>query len=674
MEGEPATGWGRGWRDADWRVRGLWMLANLPLVLAAAWNIALLVWVVSRRFDHPMDLEWMEGGQLYHAQRLLEGKALYGNCPDGFISFPYPPTHAGMLALVGAVVGLDYESGRLLSITAFCFACWILSREIVVVSRPHPRTGPLVLVALGAIAAGFPFTGAFYDVVRVDSVFVAWLFVGALLSLPSSSGPERAPLPGRRVVAAALCLVAAIYAKQTAVFFVPWICAFALWREWRSGLRLSLLVSALAAVVLAWLQWRSGGLFWTLVFEVMSRHPRFFNRASGHAILTLVFAPYLLLIPFMAWWARRRRQLSVRSAFWLGMLGCSAVGSVFTSSKIGAVSNNLITLFMLGPAVASMLAASAHRATRRGWPRVLVAALFLVSTTAWLHYRRFYAPRWVPNASMEVGAEALNREIASLPGTVLFPSHPFIAVRTGHKGPQIHEQGYIDLMGAGIDTIDVAACIRQLDSDYLVVDDMSQPYLLALLYPAFEPFRPLPEAARSLVGMYTRPTQIWKRRAEVPGWAPRQHERQLFGFESGSFDGWQVRGQAFGPGPTVGRNFYQQPIVGHRGRYLANSYHPEMGDAATGELLSDEVIIDRSRLTFRAGGGRSPNLRVELEVDGEIVRSSAGVGADFEALFPIVWDVADLRGRRARLRIVDAEPGGWGHILVDDFELSDPAR
>ena len=154
--------------------------------------------------------------------------------------------------------------------------------------------------------------------------------------------------------------------------------------------------------------------------------------------------------------------------------------------------------------------------------------------------------------------------------------------------------------------------------------------------------------------------------------APRRHERPLFGFESGSHVGWQMSGDAFAAGPTVGRNSYQQPIVGHRGRYLANSYHPELRDGAIGTLLSDELVIDRSKLGFRAGGGRSHNLRVELEVGGAIVRSSAGAGLDFEALLPVVWDVTDLRGRRARLRVVDAEPGGWGHILVDDFELFEP--
>ncbi len=30
-----------------------------------------------------------------------------------------------------------------------------------------------------------------------------------------------------------------------------------------------------------------------------------------------------------------------------------------------------------------------------------------------------------------------------------------------------------------------------------------------------------------------------------------------------------------------------------------------------------------------------------------------------------VWDVAEFAGKKARLQIVDAHSGGWGHINID---------
>jgi hypothetical protein len=82
-------------------------------------------------------------------------------------------------------------------------------------------------------------------------------------------------------------------------------------------------------------------------------------------------------------------------------------------------------------------------------------------------------------------------------------------------------------------------------------------------------------------------------------------------------------------------------------------------------------LIDRSHLGFRVGGGSSPRLRVELEIDRSPARVAAGAGVDVDMLVPAVWDVTDLRSQWARIVIDDDEIGDWGHILVDEIELFD---
>ena len=64
---------------------------------------------------------------------------------------------------------------------------------------------------------------------------------------------------------------------------------------------------------------------------------------------------------------------------------------------------------------------------------------------------------------------------------------------------------------------------------------------------------------------------------------------------------------------------------------------------------------------------------MNLLLDGRVVRSATG--DEDEGLSWKGWDVRELRGKRARLQIVDPRSDGWGHINVDHILLADaPAR
>jgi levanase len=87
-----------------------------------------------------------------------------------------------------------------------------------------------------------------------------------------------------------------------------------------------------------------------------------------------------------------------------------------------------------------------------------------------------------------------------------------------------------------------------------------------------------------------------------------------------------------------------------------------------GHVLADHFVLGDTPAKVR-----SDETAVNLLVDGAVVRSTAG--KESEALDWASWDVRALKGRRARIQIVDASRGGWGHILADRFTFADaPAR
>jgi levanase len=146
----------------------------------------------------------------------------------------------------------------------------------------------------------------------------------------------------------------------------------------------------------------------------------------------------------------------------------------------------------------------------------------------------------------------------------------------------------------------------------------------------------------------------------------------LADFEGGTYGDWTTTGDAFGTAPATGTLPNQQEVSGFLGSGLVNSYLN--GDSTTGTLTSPEFTLDKDYVNFLVGGGNHPAgsdnpTAVELLVDGNVVRSATG--RDGEALNWASWDVKDLAGTKAQIKIVDDNSGGWGHLNVDHIMLSD---
>lgn len=152
--------------------------------------------------------------------------------------------------------------------------------------------------------------------------------------------------------------------------------------------------------------------------------------------------------------------------------------------------------------------------------------------------------------------------------------------------------------------------------------------------------------------------------------------RELFpnsNFESGSLHGWVIDGHAFVYQPIKGptRTWQRRPI--HEGQYWVGSYdtyyNGQAGvqlDGPTGSLASHDFTIDGDTVTFLISGGADPKQTyVALEIEG--VETHRATGHNLELMRVVNWPVAQHRGKRARVRIVDASMLGWGHINADGF-------
>ena len=136
-----------------------------------------------------------------------------------------------------------------------------------------------------------------------------------------------------------------------------------------------------------------------------------------------------------------------------------------------------------------------------------------------------------------------------------------------------------------------------------------------------------------------------------------------------SIGGARKVGQAFTGMPCKGTASGQQPVSGFVGKQLLNSFD-KGGDGLTDIIQSPEFNIGKRYLKFLVGGGsQADRTSVNLVVDGKIVETA--VGNQTETLSETVWDLKPYQGKKAFVKVIDLDVYPWGHILADQFVLTD---
>ncbi|MHC4890740.1 MAG: GH116 family glycosyl hydrolase [Planctomycetota bacterium] len=142
-------------------------------------------------------------------------------------------------------------------------------------------------------------------------------------------------------------------------------------------------------------------------------------------------------------------------------------------------------------------------------------------------------------------------------------------------------------------------------------------------------------------------------------------------FEGPNYGDWKSTGEAFGAGPAHGTLPTQNPVSGFIGKGLVNTFID--GDRPHGTLTSPPFKISRKFINFLIGGGNHIRQTcINLVIDGKVARTA--VGKSNEKLEWYFWNIREFEGQTAQIQIVDRSSGGWGHINIDQIELSDSPR
>ncbi len=238
----------------QWLARAVLALAGVAL---AHGLVAYLVGA-ARAIGFPYELDYGEGIVWQQMRMMMSGEA-YGAI-DGFpaIVFHYPPLYHALTATVARGFGMDQlAAGRLLSVAATGLTGWLAALIVARSVRTEAETRTAAWIC-GGVAGLIVFNLSpvvFWSVLmRVDMVALALSFAGMYFGLRALSEP-------RSIYLAALCFVAAVYTKQTAVAAPAAVFATLLFLRPRTAWAGIAACVGAGLVCLALLQWATDGGF-----------------------------------------------------------------------------------------------------------------------------------------------------------------------------------------------------------------------------------------------------------------------------------------------------------------------------------------------------------------------------------------------------------------------------
>jgi len=439
-------------------------LPFLPFMAVSIWIFVVLARVFLARLRYPLDLEWMEGGVLTHALRLASGQPLYAEPSVDFVSFLYTPLYPAVLAVLSKVFGLSYTLGRAVSILAFAGALAVLVAAVRGIAQQF-ESEELAAVAtaaglLGAAAVclAFPFCGAFYDLVRCDSL---WLFLVSAGLYGCSPGRSMTS-----IVLGALLLVLGFFTKQTAVpFMVAAAASVALTSGIKSGLVFSALAFGSTTTAILVGQYMTDGWLWIYIHRLHQGHETLFEKIWPETPRILLDYGFALLLPIAACVLLMafRRRLSRRLFHWACMAVAGLATAAVGSATQGAYDNAYIPAVYFGallsaacvvelPALAAGLGASTSDAVwsfgepHGSWRGSLRAfgLLGLGILSAHAMIRWLDPSRHVPSRQDRAEAGRLLAYLTNQGPEVFVPCHPFYSVLAGGRG-HLHVMGLNDV-------------------------------------------------------------------------------------------------------------------------------------------------------------------------------------------------------------------------------------
>lgn len=391
-------------------------------IFAALLHFIAVIYIVISRISYRYDLEWVEGASLIQVYRIYTGQPVYIQPSLEYIPMIYPPFYFYLSAAVAKFIGISFLALRLVS-----FASTIGSLIVIYCAVNDKTKSRLIsLVAAGSFVATFRLGGAWFDIARVDMLFLFLCLAGVYFLGKQSTQAS---------ILAGLLFSLALLTKQTAfpIFVVAALSTLLLFRKQT----IPFVGSFTILTLITYIYLNSSTEGWYQYFNLTVPASFQIRFASIFSILLTSFAVewVVLIIGFFPLFFGMRKIIQDKLHFYYYLM---AIGFITASviARLGheAYDNNILPSYaglalLFGIGIGWL---TIHFNNQNITKNMFQTILWLAITLQFALL--VYNPnQQIPTAADRFAGDALVSKLQSVPGDVLIPYHNYLALYAGKK-------------------------------------------------------------------------------------------------------------------------------------------------------------------------------------------------------------------------------------------------
>jgi 4-amino-4-deoxy-L-arabinose transferase-like glycosyltransferase len=401
------------------------------VVLIAVAFIALFFYTALPRLRYPYDLDFVEDSMLMQSLRIADGQPVYLSPNADFNPHVYMPLFFWLGAILFKIGGPSLVLLRLISFGA------TLATTILIYRIALRESGLrwIAIACAGLFLGGYRINGFWYEIARVDSLFVALMLGGFASAIYAGNSNWRL------ILSAALMALAA-FTKQTGFVVAIGLSLYLLTKIRRRAWIFLLTFDAMTLIPLFILNWSTNGWFFYHIFYIGSADPleirrlinfltkELFGVMTGLSVLTLLAG--ILGV-------RQSGPKVLREQPWLFAIGLAVMISGLGRMRVGGNLNNRMPAYALlctAPAIWIQMSpvplSSGEEILKESqipWRNWIAVILMLVQFVM----GRYDPKRFIPTSAMRKSGDRLLQQISSVEGPVFVMMHPYYTLMAGKE-------------------------------------------------------------------------------------------------------------------------------------------------------------------------------------------------------------------------------------------------